>query len=139
SACRKLAPNHERLASCRRPLEPALEKQSKGILTMPGRTYIVKAGDTLSTIASRYGTSVNKLVRINHLPDPDKLQVGQHLRLADTTVRCVKPLFLDAAYNPLKGLQYRMECGTAVVHGTSGSNGEGTAHLITTLADTVVG
>ncbi len=106
---------------------------------MPGRTYIVKAGDTLSTIASRYGTSVNKLVRINHLPDPDKLQVGQHLRLADTTVRCVKPLFLDAAYNPLKGLQYRMECGTAVVHGTSGSNGEGTAHLITTLADTVVG
>ncbi|MFF9787211.1 peptidoglycan-binding protein [Streptomyces nigrescens] len=44
-------------------------------------TYTVKKGDTLSSIASRYKTTVAKLVSLNKLKDADKLSVGQKLKL----------------------------------------------------------
>ena len=34
-------------------------------------SYIVQPGDTLSEIASRYGTTVQELVAINHLANPN--------------------------------------------------------------------
>jgi membrane-bound lytic murein transglycosylase D len=44
-------------------------------------TYSVKRGDTLSSIARRYGVSVNDLRSWNHLKS-DKLVVGQRLRIS---------------------------------------------------------
>jgi peptidoglycan hydrolase-like protein with peptidoglycan-binding domain len=46
-----------------------------------GGTYTVKAGDTLSAIAARLKTTVAKLTSLNKLKDPDKLSVGQILKL----------------------------------------------------------
>ena len=46
----------------------------------PG-TYTVKAGDTLSGIASKYGTSWQELQRINGIPDANRIYPGQVLRL----------------------------------------------------------
>lgn len=46
-----------------------------------GRTYTVKAGDTLSGIASKYGTSWQELQRINGIPDANRIYPGQVLRL----------------------------------------------------------
>lgn len=43
--------------------------------------YTVQPGDTLGDIAFRYGTTVPVLVRLNGLSDPDRLRVGQRLRL----------------------------------------------------------
>lgn len=49
--------------------------------------YVVQAGDTLSAIASANGTTVDDLVLLNGLLDPDYITVGQRLRLApDDTV-----------------------------------------------------
>ncbi|MEH3120653.1 MAG: LysM peptidoglycan-binding domain-containing protein [Sphingomonas phyllosphaerae] len=45
--------------------------------------YTVKAGDTLSDIATRHGSDWQTLARINGLADPDKLAVGQTLQLPD--------------------------------------------------------
>ncbi|NBI08384.1 LysM peptidoglycan-binding domain-containing protein [Senegalia massiliensis] len=45
------------------------------------RTYTVKPGDTLSEIAVRYKTSVNKLVKLNGIKDPDIIRVGQKIKL----------------------------------------------------------
>lgn len=42
-------------------------------------TYIVQAGDTLSAIARRFGTTVQELVRLNNLANPDLLSLGQQL------------------------------------------------------------
>lgn len=47
----------------------------------PPRTYVVKAGDTLSGIAKRYDTTVPALVKLNALPDPNRIAVGRTLRL----------------------------------------------------------
>jgi LysM repeat protein len=41
--------------------------------------YVVQAGDTMSTIASRFGVSVDDILAANSLTDPDTLSVGQSL------------------------------------------------------------
>ena len=44
--------------------------------------YTVRSGDTLSTIAGRYGVSVTKLRRLNRLSS-SRLQVGQRLEIPE--------------------------------------------------------
>lgn len=48
-------------------------------------TYTVKPGDTLSSIAVRYGTSYQNLAAINGIADPNKIYPGQVLRLSGAT------------------------------------------------------
>ncbi len=43
------------------------------------QTYVVQSGDTLWSIARRYGVSVEAFVSANRLPHPDSLQLGQRL------------------------------------------------------------
>jgi LysM repeat protein len=47
----------------------------------PTSTYVVQRGDTLRTIASRYGTTVTNLASWNSLWNPDFIYVGQVLRV----------------------------------------------------------
>jgi LysM repeat protein len=47
-------------------------------LTRPS-TYIVKEGDTLSTIAEKFGVSLEDLMRINAISNPDLIYPGQEL------------------------------------------------------------
>ena len=51
-------------------------------------TYVVKAGDTLGAIASRFGTTAQALALFNQLADPNALRVGQELKIpgSDFTV-----------------------------------------------------
>lgn len=49
--------------------------------TTPDRTHRVQKGETLSTIASSYHTSWKKLADYNGLSNPNKLKVGQELRI----------------------------------------------------------
>ncbi|MFE2934946.1 N-acetylmuramoyl-L-alanine amidase [Streptomyces sp. NPDC059278] len=44
-------------------------------------TYTVKAGDTLTKIAARFKTTVDKLVSLNKIKNPDDLSVGQRIKL----------------------------------------------------------
>ena len=43
------------------------------------RTYTVQAGDTLSYIAAKFGTTVSNLVTLNNISDPNLIYVGQVL------------------------------------------------------------
>lgn len=43
--------------------------------------HVVREGETLSTIASRYRVSALDLFAVNALPDPDRIEVGQRLVL----------------------------------------------------------
>jgi len=49
--------------------------------TAADRFVTVRAGDTLSGIAARHGVSERRLVRLNDLADPNRIYVGQRLRL----------------------------------------------------------
>jgi LysM repeat protein len=59
-------------------------------------THKVEKGDTLSSIAKAHGTTVAKLTSLNSLADPDKLKVGQVLK-----VPAKKPA--TPAYEPFPG------------------------------------
>ena len=45
------------------------------------KTYKVKSGDTLGEIAEDNNTTVSKLVKLNGIKDPDKISVGQTIKL----------------------------------------------------------
>ncbi|MBD8007724.1 N-acetylmuramoyl-L-alanine amidase [Bacillus norwichensis] len=47
-----------------------------------GGTHTVKKGDTLSGIAKKYKTTVNELVKINGIKNPNLIKVGQKIKLA---------------------------------------------------------
>lgn len=44
-------------------------------------TYVVRRGDTLTAIAARFGTTVDRLAAINQIPDEDLIVIGQVLTL----------------------------------------------------------
>ena len=46
-----------------------------------GKTYTVAKGDTLSEIAAKYGTTVDTLVQLNGIQNPNLIVVGQVLKL----------------------------------------------------------
>lgn len=44
-------------------------------------TYIVEAGDSLSVIAQRFGTTIEAIMAVNDIPDPTRIFIGQELQL----------------------------------------------------------
>lgn len=45
--------------------------------------YVVKKGDTLSSIARKYSTTVKALAELNRITNPDVIRVGQVLTLPE--------------------------------------------------------
>lgn len=58
---------------------------SSSTATTTAGTYTVKAGDTLSAIASRYSTSSSTLASLNSLSNPNLIYVGQVLKVSSNT------------------------------------------------------
>lgn len=48
-------------------------------------TYKVQSGDTLSSIARKNGTTAGQLMKTNGISDPNKLRVGQVLKISATS------------------------------------------------------
>lgn len=51
---------------------------------MANVTYVVKRGDTLTSIASKYNTTVSNLVKLNNIANPNKILVGETLIISGT-------------------------------------------------------
>lgn len=51
------------------------------ITNTSSRTYIVKSGDTLSSIAKKYGTTYQKIAKDNNISNPNKIYPGQKLTI----------------------------------------------------------
>lgn len=59
--------------------------------TTQPRFYIVKRGDTISSIASAFGVSQQELLALNGIVDKDRIQAGQTLQLPPSTVVVTPP------------------------------------------------
>jgi LysM repeat protein len=72
------------------PTRPAVVKEAPApkVATQPARAraarasaYAVRSGDTLGTIAERFGATVDQLLVLNPGIDPRALRVGQSIRV----------------------------------------------------------
>ncbi|WP_339225598.1 N-acetylmuramoyl-L-alanine amidase [Bacillus sp. FSL W8-0812] len=63
-----------------------------------GSTYTVKKGDTLSKIAKAEGVSVANLQSWNNIKDPNKIKVGQKLKLTGSGTSSPKPSSKKTSY-----------------------------------------
>lgn len=78
----KTAPTASPPASLPTPIAASnLPALSAAAATPPPDVYIVKAGDTLSSIAEQLGVSVSALQQANGITDPRSLQIGQQLKV----------------------------------------------------------
>jgi LysM repeat protein len=67
------------------PTVPEGATEDSGTTTTIPAVYIVKAGDSLSSIAKRFGLSVNELVAANQLGNANHIEEGQHLKIPPPT------------------------------------------------------
>lgn len=49
------------------------------------KTHKVKSGETLSSIASKYGTTAKAIAKLNNIKDPDKISIGKILKVPPKT------------------------------------------------------
>ena len=72
--------------------------------------YTVQSGDNLSTIALNYHTTVNTLVRLNHIMNPNLIYIGQVLKIPTSTTKPSQSPFITyivQAGNTLSGIAMR--------------------------------
>jgi len=65
-----------------------------------GSSYTIQAGDTLSAIASKHGTTVQALASANGISDPNKIQAGASLKIPTAPVAAATPTPTPAAPTP---------------------------------------
>ena len=63
--------------------ETETSAESTPLLTDGPRIHVVSAGETLASIALRYGLTPEAIIAANELANPDQLDVGQELRIPD--------------------------------------------------------
>ena len=75
---------YQKLAAYNNISNPSLIRVGQEI-RIPGvaadRVYTVKSGDTLSSIASKYGTTYKKLAEYNNISNPNLIRVGQNIKI----------------------------------------------------------
>lgn len=92
--------------------QPAATAQpTTGTPSTEAVTYVVQSGDTLFRIATRFGTTVRELVRLNNLPNENVIYPGQTLiisgSLATATPTAASTTPLPPAVDP--GFNYGIE------------------------------
>jgi murein DD-endopeptidase MepM/ murein hydrolase activator NlpD len=89
------------------------------------QVHTVQPGETLQTIGTLYGLTVDELATLNNLPDPDSLYIGQVLNIAapaagSSDLPASAPLIVsDAAAPPQPDTSVRSTAGqqpTTVIH-----------------------
>lgn len=73
------APEKAKVATPKSHKDKEVSAKPKGATSK--HTYVVKKGDTLGAIAKAHKTTVAKIVALNHGLKPDRIYVGQKLKM----------------------------------------------------------
>ena len=79
----------------------------------PDVAYVVERGDSLSVIARRFDTSVNRLVSLNQLRSRNRIQIGQRLLLPQDNISS-QQLIAQAGDEPPEDGEYTVRRGDTV-------------------------
>jgi LysM repeat protein len=82
------------------PKEGGAKPSPKPISSTCTVTHVVKRGEWLRVIAARYGTTVTAIVRLNGIKNPNRIYVGQRLKIP---VKCPQPGPKPPASKPWRG------------------------------------
>lgn len=74
--------------------------------------YVVKYGDTLSGIAAKYNTTYQKLAEYNGIPNPNKISVGQKIKIPVTKVVSAPATPTPAPAQPATATSVTLKAGT---------------------------
>jgi LysM repeat protein len=97
-------------------------------------SYTVQPKDTLGRIASHVGKSVAELIEINHISNPNRLEVGQVIYLDKHYANSVQVMLMDVLRHPIDGLKTLLKFdGKALEHVSDAS---GLLPLISTASVT---
>ncbi|RDG21399.1 endolysin [Limosilactobacillus fermentum] len=85
-----------------------------------GSTYTVRAGDTLSSIASRYGTTTSALARANGISNVNLIYVGQTLKVSGVTTTTTIGSYTVRYGDTLSGIASRYGTSTSTLASING-------------------
>ncbi|WNC16973.1 LysM peptidoglycan-binding domain-containing protein [Brevibacillus brevis] len=71
--------------------------------------YVVRAGDTLNSIAARFGVSVQELIRVNNIAYPYYIYVGQTIYIPTATTPTPTPPPMSDFDRRLTRAEYRID------------------------------
>ena len=74
-------------------------------------SYTVQSGDTLSGIASQFGMSYSQLAQINNIANPNRIYVGQVLRVGGTQASSVNTVSQPQRSNTSAAGSYTVQSG----------------------------
>ena len=66
-------------------------------------TYTVQRGNTLSQIAQSYNVTVNEIVEINNIQNPNLIFPGQKLRITRSNIQTLNPVLQNNHYTVQRG------------------------------------
>ena len=75
-------------------------------------THIVQPGETLYVIAQQYGVTVDEIVALNSLTNPDQLQVGQQLIIPQSTAASATTVYVVQPGDTLHIIAHRYGMST---------------------------
>lgn len=99
--------------------------------------YTVAKGDNLNEISKNNHISIKDLQKINDIPDPNKLHIGQRIYLKKELVLNLQFLLQDAQRSPIPGLAYQLHFNSNIISGATGSNGLTEKIMTESLGDKV--
>ncbi len=100
-------------------------------LKVPGRApaesgetteYIVQPGDTLFSIAKRFGVDMQELARVNNITDPSTIYVGQRLIIPGGAVNQARQLYQVQPGDTLSGIAQRFGVSLQALMDANGIN-----------------
>ncbi|MED4581684.1 LysM peptidoglycan-binding domain-containing protein [Brevibacillus choshinensis] len=71
--------------------------------------YVVRAGDTLNSIAARFGVPVQELIRVNNIAYPYYIYVGQTIYIPTVTTPAPTPPPMSDFDRRLTRAEYRID------------------------------
>ena len=86
-------------------------------------SYTVQPRDTMGRIAAHFGKSVAELVEINHITNPNRLEVGQVIYLNKHYANSVQVMLMDVLRQPIDGLKTLIKFDGKTVEHISDASG----------------